>query len=102
MNSKFLGMLSLAMRAGKLAPGEGKAEDAVRSSKAKLILISNDASDNTEKKFSDMGAYHKVPVLKIADRYETGRAIGRDFAVVIAVTDDNFANQLLKLRNETV
>ena len=102
MNSKFFGMLSLAMRAGKLAPGEGKAEDAVRSSKAKLILLSNDASDNTEKKFSDMGGFHKVPVLKIADRFKLGGAIGRDFAVVIAVTDDNFANQLLKLKEETV
>ena len=102
MNSKFWGMLSLAMRAGKLAPGEGKAEDAVRGSKARLILLAEDASDNTEKKFSDMGAFHKAPVLKIADRFQMGGAIGREFAVVIAVTDDNFADQLLKLKEETV
>ncbi len=102
MNSKFWGMLSLAMRAGKLSPGEGKAEDAVRGSKAKLILLAKDASDNTRKKFSDMGTFHKVPVLKIEDRFRMGGAIGRDFAVVIAVTDNNFAEQLLKLQEEAV
>lgn len=94
MNSKFQGMLGLAMRAGKLAVGEGKAEDAIRSGKTFLVILSTDASDNTEKKFLNMADNHGVNVVRPCDRNTLGGILGREFAVVIAVTDSGFAKQL--------
>lgn len=95
--NKFLGLLSLSMKAGKLAIGEGRAEDAVRSEKASLIILSTDASGNTQKKFSDMGSYRNIPVIKAADRKTLGGTVGREFAVVMAVTEDGFSKRLLEM-----
>lgn len=94
MNAKFQGMLGLAMRAGKLAVGEGKAEDTIRSGNALLVVLSTDASDNTEKKFLNMADSHDVNVIRPCGRDTLGQILGREFAVVMAVTDSGFARQL--------
>lgn len=97
MNPKFWGMLSLAMRAGRLAVGEAKATEAVRGGKACLLILAEDAGYNTEKKVTDMGAYRNIPVLRPGNRDAIGKAIGRKFAVVIAVTDTGISEQLSTL-----
>lgn len=97
----FFGMLSLCVRAGRLALGYGRAETAVRGGEARLVIVSADASENTKKKFSDMAAYRNLPIIFISDRETIGRAVGRDFAVICAVTDKRFADRLGELYMET-
>ena len=97
MNNKFWGMLGLAMRAGKLQVGEARAFAAIMSNEEKLILVANDASANTAKKVSDKGSYRNIPIISPADRFQMGAAVGKKIAVVMAVTEDGFAQQLLKL-----
>lgn len=46
----------MAMRAGKLVTGDETVLKAVRSGKAKLVLVAGDASDNTKKKNSVISA----------------------------------------------
>lgn len=93
-NKAFFGMLSLCMKAGKLAIGEAKSENTVRSDAAKLIILSEDASDNTKKKFSNMSEFRSVPIVFIGSRDEIGHYVGRRFAVSCCVTDDGFAKRL--------
>ena len=50
-DEKLLRFIGLAMKAGKLMLGDGRAVESIRSGKAKLVLISKDASDNTKKKY---------------------------------------------------
>ncbi len=95
--SKIYGMVSLSMKAGKLAVGEERAKEAIKSGEARLIIIADDASDNTKKKFSDMAAYRNVPLISIFDRYQFGRLIGKKFSVSAAVTDKGFADSIIRL-----
>lgn len=97
---KFSGLLSLSNKARSLEAGEAKAESAIKSQKAKLIIVTEDASDNTKKKFSDMAAYRSIPIIFTGDRYETGRCIGREFAVTCCITNDGFAKKMIELYNE--
>ncbi len=97
MTPKFSGMLGLAMRAGKLSVGESKAADAVRGGKAVLLLLATDTARNTEKRFLNMTQFYQVPCIRPGDRVELGAAIGKKAAVVLAVTDGGFAEQLTKL-----
>lgn len=97
VNHRFWGMLSLAMKAGALKAGEGRAQDAIRGGSASMIILSQDASANTEKKFSDMGNFRSLPVISVSDRYALGRAIGKKFAVVIAVCDRGFSDNIMKI-----
>ena len=50
----ILSMLGLAQKAGRIASGEFATEKAVRSGRANLILLTEDASANTQKKITDM------------------------------------------------
>ena len=97
INPKVWGMISLAMKAGAVAAGEGRVQDAVRGGRASMIIVSSDASDNTAKKFSDMGEFRCLPVIFMADRYKIGSTIGKKFAVVLAVCDKGFSDNIMKI-----
>lgn len=95
--SKLYGMISLAMKARRIAVGEERAKEAVRSGEAYLVIIANDASENTKKKFSDMAAYRSIPLISIFDRYQFGKLIGKKFSVSAAITDKGFADNIIRL-----
>ena len=61
-NDKVLSMIGLAARAGKVVSGEFSTEKAVKSGKAFLTIVAEDASANTRKNFTDMCAYYQVPI----------------------------------------
>ena len=49
---KELSLIGLAAKAGKVVSGEFATEKAVKGRTAYLVLIAEDASENTRKKFS--------------------------------------------------
>ena len=84
------------MKSGNVVSGEFAVEKAVKSQKAHVVIVANDASDNTKKKFYDMCSFYEVPVVSYAAKEELGHAIGKEFRASIAVTDQGFAEALLK------
>lgn len=97
MNKQWLSILGLATRARKTITGEELVVKEVRSGKAKLVLVAGDASPNTHKKLQDKCTYYEVPIRTVEDRYELGRAIGKDARVSIAIIDEGFAKKLLSM-----
>lgn len=96
-NPRLNGMISIAMKAGALAVGESRAEEAVRANKAYLIILSEDASQNTNKKFTDMATYRELPIVLVEDRNTFGKLIGRKYAVSAAVVDKGIADSIARL-----
>ena len=96
MNNKVYGMIGLATRAGKVVSGEFSTEKAVKEKKAHLVIVATDASDNTKKLFSDKTSYYKVPYRCFGTKATLGGAMGKEFRASIAVTDSNFAAQIMK------
>ncbi|WP_442600905.1 YlxQ family RNA-binding protein [Paenibacillus sp. KN14-4R] len=94
MNHKFYNNLGLAMRARKLATGDEIVLKAVRSGEAKLVIMAEDASENTKKKFQDKCSSYNVPLLITGTRGELGESIGKEARVLIAVLDAGFAKML--------
>ena len=98
--NKVLSLIGLAMKAGRVVSGEFSTENAVKDGKACLVLISEEASDNTRKKFQNMCTYYKVPIYLYGTKNELGRAMGKEFRASLAVTDAGFSdaiwNQLSK------
>ena len=99
---KFLSLLGLSKRAGKLAAGEVAAEQAVRGKQAYLLILSEDASKNTKKKFRNSAAYYELPLAEIGTKEELGRAIGTDMRSIIAVTEEGFAKKLKQLADTII
>lgn len=96
---KTMNLIGLAMKAGKLASGEFSTEKAVKSGKAKMVLVAEDASDNTRKMFANMCTYYRIPVCIFGKRDELGHAMGKEMRSSVAVLDDGFAKALVKQMN---
>lgn len=93
---KVLSYLGLAMRGRNLVSGEFQTEDAVKSGKAILVIVAEDASENTKKLFRDKCSYYEVPVYSYGTKQSLGRAIGKDQRSSLAVTDAGLAQAIEK------
>lgn len=90
-NDKVLSLLGLAKKAGKLKSGEFQVEEEIKRGRAKIVLVANDASDNTKKKYSDMCAYRHISIHFYADKDTLGRCIGCEERAAVVVIDEGFA-----------
>ncbi|MDM5327939.1 YlxQ family RNA-binding protein [Neobacillus sp. CF12] len=95
--NQWASLLGLANRARKIISGEELSVKEIRSGKAKLVLLSADASANTTKKITDKCKSYEVPYKLVEDRHLLGQAIGKEARVVVAVLDDGFAKKLMTL-----
>ena len=86
-NNKVLSLLGLATKAGKVASGEFSTEKSVKTGKGFLVLVADDASQNTKKKFQNMCDFYEVPIYFIANKEELGRFCGKEFRASLAVQD---------------
>ena len=95
-NDKVISLIGLAERARKVASGEFAAEKAVKSNTAYLVIVAQDASDNTKKRFSDMCSYYQVPICQYADKELLGHGIGKEIRASLAILDEGFAKAIQK------
>lgn len=91
---KILNLIGLATKAGKTAAGEFSTEKAVKDGKARLVIISEDASENTKKKFINMCTYYEVPCYCLGEKSELGHAMGKEMRASLAILDAGFANAM--------
>ncbi len=99
--SKAMSMISLATKAGKTASGEFSTEQSVKSFRAELVIVANDASDNTKKKFKNMCEFYEVPMYVYGDKDSLGHAMGKEYRAMLAVNDAGFAKGIMKhIENE--
>ena len=94
--NKILSLIGLAMKAGKVVSGEFSTEKAVKSGQACLVIISEEASDNTRKKFQNMCTYYEVPIYFYGTKIDLGIAIGKEFRASLAVTDQGLSTAIEK------
>ena len=95
-SNKIYSMLGLCMRAGKLKSGEFACLEAIRKKTAVLVIVSEDASDNTKKQFKDKCSYYNVPIYFFGNKDDLGHAIGKDVRTSLAILDKGFAESLRK------
>ncbi len=95
-NSNTLSGIGLAMKAGYVASGEFMTEKAVKGNSAYLVIVADDASENTKKKFRNMCSYRKVPLSFYGNKIVLGSAIGKEFRASLAITDQGLAAMICK------
>jgi predicted RNA-binding protein YlxR (DUF448 family) len=95
IRGQILALLGLAARAGRLVSGW----NGVRAAKGRLelILIADDASENTVQRFSDRANVHtctRAHVKLGLTKEELGRAIGKPARSVVGLSDPRLAARL--------
>jgi ribosomal protein L7Ae-like RNA K-turn-binding protein len=94
---KLLGMLGLAMRAGKIAVGATAVKQmAARSQRPVLLILARDAGEGQAKRFHRMENIAAV-VDDVVDREGLSAALGRNDLAVVAVDDTGFVRGIRKI-----
>ena len=70
--NKILSLIGLATKAGRTVSGEFSTEKEVKSGRAALVIVADDASDNTKKKFKNMCDFYHVPIYFYKDKDTLG------------------------------
>ena len=96
MAAENLFMLSLSMKAGKLLTGEQTVETALKKGDARLVIVAEDASDNTKNKFLNKGKYYNIPTLIFGSRDALSHAVGKFNRTVFAITDEGLAERIYR------
>lgn len=94
--NSVLSLIGLAKKAGKIAAGEFQTENSVKSGKACLVIVSEEASANTKKKFRNMCTFYEVPIYYYGNKTELGAAIGYEFRASLALLDPGLAEAAIK------
>ncbi len=94
-SQKLLSYLGFATKAGKAVSGSGAVESALKAGKAKVVLVSSFAGENTLKHFSDMASFREVPFF-VVEGDNLGNAVGKPERKTVCITDNGFSEAVLK------
>ena len=93
--NKVLSTLGLAARGRNVVSGELQTLNAVKDGSAMLVIVAEDASENTRKLFTDKCSFYQVPIKLYGTREELGRAIGKDIRSSLAVVNAGLAQSII-------
>lgn len=100
MNDRILSLIGLAAKAGKVVSGEFSTEKSVKSGKAFLVVVADDASANTKKMFTNMCNFYKVPMCIYGTKETLGHRLGKEQRASLALQDAGFRDAVLKHVNQ--
>ncbi len=96
MQNKVYGLLSLAARGRNVVSGEFSTESAIKDGSAMLVIVAEDASDNTKKLFYDKCSFYEVPIYTYGTKEELGHAMGKEERSSLALVDEGLARAIEK------
>ena len=94
MNKKLLSMLSICQKAGKIVSGEFAVEKALQDGSALYVIIANNASENTKKKFENKSFYYKIEYIIYGEKEVLSNSIGKYNMTVFAILDEGFYKKI--------
>lgn len=98
---KILALIGLATKAGKTVSGEFSTEKAVKTGTARVVVVSEESSANTKKRFQNMCTCYEVPIYFYGAKEALGSVCGKEFRASLAVTDAGLADAIKKeFKNE--
>lgn len=92
--NKVYQIIGMATRARRLVSGEETCEREIRSGRARLCIVTEDASDNTKKKFENLCSHKGLRLIFWGEKELLGKFTGKNVRAVIAIKDDGFAGKI--------
>ncbi len=100
ISKRFLSMLGIARKAGKVICGTALICEAMRKKKKPcLVIIACDVSENTRKTLVFKSEFYKIKAIASdVTKDELSHVVGKDCIIAaVAITDVSLAAELLKL-----
>ena len=96
MNDRFFETLGLCRRAGRLSWGRESSKESIRFKKAKLILVTSDASERIKREFQALSENENVEIIFLEETMQKIKDSISVAAGVVTINDDGFAKLLKK------
>lgn len=96
MNSKYQ-ILGLMYASKNLSIGQDGVLTAVRSSKARFVLISSSASERTIKTITDKCKFYNVEYAIVDEAGAMAKAIGKSTVMAVSTSSAGFAKKMKEL-----
>ena len=98
--SKLISVLGLAQKAGKIVSGDFAVQGAIKSGKAKLLIVANDSSPATKKEYQYQAENRDIPIYYVLTKEQLGGAIGKVLRAAVAVNDNGFVKPIVRTIEE--
>ena len=95
-DKQIYSLIGLCQKAGNIKSGEFMTEKTVKSGLAFLVIVADDSSENTKKKFRNMTEFYKVPYRGFGDKDNLGLSIGCEFRASLAITNKGLADKIME------
>lgn len=89
------------MKAGKLSFGTDMCIENIKKKKAFLIILAEDASDNTKEKFQKLAELYQIQIVCFGEKDILSKSIGKVDKVVFAILDKGFSDKILQMLKES-
>ncbi|NLN87011.1 MAG: 50S ribosomal protein L7ae [Syntrophomonadaceae bacterium] len=96
MMRKAYDLIGIAQRAGKATSGTMAVQRSLKGSRACLLIISEDVSENTREVLVRASHKHQVPHIILGDSHVLGHSIGKPFRVALTIDDSGLADAIVK------
>ena len=93
---KVLSYVGIATKSGKIASGEFLTAKSVKDGSACLVIVADDASDNTKKMFINMCNFYEVPLCFFENKDSLGHSMGKEVRASLAFLDEGLAQAACK------
>ena len=98
-NKKILGLIGLAVKAGKICFGADSVENEIKKQKVKLVIVANDASERTKDKFKKLCNQHNIEIIIQEEIENLSKAIGKSNKAIIGIKEENLSKEIQKINN---
>ena len=90
-DQKFYSFIGLIKKSGNLISGYNNCICEIKRDKCKLVVIAEDASDNTKEKFLETCTIKNIPYIIHGCKEELGSGIGKAPTSVLIIKDYNMS-----------
>ncbi len=97
MNDKLLGMLGLAVRAGKVSFGVFMTEKLVEEGKARLVIAASDIGASNKRRLEAKCSHAGVRIIYYSNKENLSRAVGRENTPAVGIKDEGFTEAIVKI-----
>ena len=94
---RIAGLLGLGARGRLVVMGVEQVREAMKKGTVELLIIADDAAENSREKVIPMATAKQVPVLEGPHAVILGRAVGKEQVAAVGVTDRRLAKGIREL-----
>lgn len=95
--NKFYSFLGIIKKSGNLISGYNICEIEIKKNKCKLIIIAEDASLNTKRKFVELCEKMNIKYIVYGCKRKLGICIGKDETSVMGIENDGMSRVVLDM-----